>query len=107
MKAFRILMLTAAIALVSATLASAHTFNPRVERREWRQHSRIQQGARSGQLTRGERRRLVVGQRHVFRMERRAGADGWWSRGERARLEHAQDRQSRRIYRLKHNRFDG
>jgi hypothetical protein len=58
----------------------------------------------SGQLTRGERARLNAGQRHVYRMERRAGRDGVFTRHERMRIERAEDRQSRRIYRLKHNR---
>ena len=46
---------------------------------------------------------LRMGERHIRRMERRAKADGSVTRGERRRLNHAQNRESRRIYRLKHN----
>jgi hypothetical protein len=86
--------------LVSAALAGT----PRIDRREARQHARIASGRHSGALTRPEAARLRAGQRHVHRMERRAGRDGVVTRGERRRIERAQDRQSRAIYRLKHNR---
>jgi uncharacterized membrane protein YebE (DUF533 family) len=95
-----VLLMTALVSLI-ATAASAGT--PRIDRREARQHARISQGVRSGELTRGEAMRLRAGQRHVYRMERRAKADGLVTRRERARITHAQNHQSRRIYRLKHN----
>lgn len=103
MKTFRALMLTLAIAMFASTVASAHPVTPRIDRREARQHQRIRQGVRSGELTRGETRSLVAGQRHVHRMERRARSDGAVSARERARITRAQDRQSRHIHRLKHN----
>jgi hypothetical protein len=77
---------------------------PRVERREARQEHRIKQGEKSGQLTPREARKAERGQRHVARMERRMGRDGRYTPRERARLNHAQNVQSRRIYRMKHNR---
>jgi hypothetical protein len=89
---------------LAATAASANTSTPRVDRREWRQHQRIRQGWRSGELTRGERFRLQRGQRHVRRMEWRAKRDGRVGPMERRRLARAQNHQSRAIYRLKHNR---
>lgn len=104
MKAFRLLLLAVALTSVTASLASAHPSTPRVDRRQAMQHSRIREGVRSGELTPGERSRLRAGQRHVRRIERRAIADGSMSRHERRHLERAQDRQSRRIARLKHNR---
>jgi hypothetical protein len=103
MKTFRVLMLTMAAAMLTATIASAHPATPRVDRREARQHVRIRQGVRSGELTRGEARSLRAGQRHVRRMERRAKSDGFVSARERARLGHAQNRQGRHIRHMKHN----
>jgi hypothetical protein len=92
-----------ALALTAATVASAGTV--RQERREARQNARIAQGVRSGQLTRHETARLLAGQAHVDRLEARARAnDGRIGPRERARIERAQDRQSRVIHRLKHNR---
>lgn len=93
--------------LVSAILAgsaSAHPQSPRVDRREARQHARIVAGVRHGQLTRAEARRLRRGQMRIHRMEARAKADGRLTPRERARLAHAQNRESRRIWRLEHNR---
>ncbi len=103
MKLIRVLFAVAALAALTAVVADAHPNTPRVDRREMRQHTRIQQGVCSGELTRGEAARLRAGQMHVRRMERRAKADGVVTPGERFRLGHAQNRQSRHIMRLKHN----
>jgi hypothetical protein len=75
----------------------------RVDRRQDRQRARLIQGRRSGELTRGEFRKLKKQQRKIGRMERRFSSDGFLSGKERRRLERAQDRASRRIARLKHN----
>ena len=95
------------IALVlMTTLAGAASAAPcmsRVDHRRVVERARIHQGVRSGRLTWGEARRLNMHQRHIVRAERRAKSDGFVSRGERARLNHMQNRQSRRIFRLKHN----
>jgi len=100
----RVLILTAALATMTAVVASAdNTATPRVDRREVRQQARIQQGVKSGELTKGEANRLERGQTHVDRLENHAKADGKVTPAERARLARAQNRQSRRIYRLKHN----
>ncbi|HTR97002.1 MAG TPA: hypothetical protein VMH61_03790 [Candidatus Acidoferrales bacterium] len=103
MKSVRLLILTMAIAMTTVSIASAQDSTPRIDRREVRQHERIHQGVRSGELTPGEAARLRAGQRHINRMERRAKANGVVTPRERARITRAQDRQSRKIYRLKHN----
>ncbi|HEV2105362.1 MAG TPA: hypothetical protein VGU27_06485 [Candidatus Eisenbacteria bacterium] len=104
MKSLRVLFAIAALAALTATVAAADSDStPRVERREARQDARIRQGVRSGELTRGEATRLRAGERHIDRMENRAKADGHVTPRERARLNRAQNRESRRIYRLKHN----
>ena len=98
------MMATAALIAVFASVASAQTATPRVDRREARQHARIAQGVHSGQLTPREAHHLRAGQRHVHRMERRAKADGTVTPRERRRLGHAQNHQSHAIHRLEHNR---
>ena len=103
MKTLRVTLLTLTLATVFATIASAQAVTPRIDRREVRQHARIHQGVRSGELTRGEAMRLRAGQRHVRRMEARAKCDGVVTPRERARITHAQNHESRRIYRYKHN----
>jgi hypothetical protein len=102
MKKIGTILLAGVLASLLASAAIAGT--PRIDRREARQHARIAAGRHSGALTRPESMRLRAGQRHVHRMERRAGRDGVVTRGERQRIERAQDRESRSIYRLKHNR---
>jgi len=101
MKKISLILLAGVVATLVSSAELAGT--PRIDRREACQRARIANGRRSGALTRGEQARLNVGQRRVHRMERRAGADGFVTRGERRRIERAQDRQSRAIYRLKHN----
>jgi hypothetical protein len=102
MKSFHVVMLALAATVFTATLASAHPVTPRIDRHQARQHARIHQGVRSGELTRGEVRALRAGQRHVARLERRAKADGFVSARERAQIRRAQARQSRAIFRFKH-----
>ncbi len=92
---------TAALSLLIGGTALAGT--PRLDQREHNQRARIEQGVRSDALTRPETRRLVQGQKHLHRMEARAKSDGDVTRRERARLEHAADVQSKRIYRQKHD----
>ena len=103
MKTLRVLFLTLTLATALAAVASAQTHTPRIDRREVRQHARIRQGVRSGELTRGEATRLRAGERHIDRIEDRAKGDGVVTGRERARIGRAQNRESRRIYRLKHN----
>jgi hypothetical protein len=103
MKTVRMLFAVAALAMFTTAVAGAHPMTPRVDRREIRQESRIHDGVGNGELTPREAARLQRGQRHVHRMERRAKSDGFVSMRERARLGYAQDRQSRRIMRFRHN----
>ena len=105
MKRIHVVALVLAMTTLGASVAAAATATPRVDRREWRQHQRIQHAWRSGCLTRAERARLVAGQRRVHLMEWRAKRDGHVDRFERRRLARAQNLESRRIARLAHNRW--
>ena len=90
-----------------ATLASpafAQSSTPRIDQRQANQERRIEQGEKSGALTKKEANKLEKGQAHVQKMENKAVADGKVTAKERARIEHAQDKQSRRIYREKHDK---
>lgn len=79
-----------------------------VNHRQWEQQHRIQQGARSGELTRGEYQRLERQQARINRTEQRMRwrNGGRLSPDQRARLEQRQDRASANIYRQKHDRQD-
>src|SRR3954469_22346133 len=67
------------------------------------QQNRIEQGVRSGQITRSEEYRLEQGERAIDRAQRRAEADGHVSAGERARIDGMVQRENRDIYRQSHD----
>ena len=67
------------------------------------QQSRIEQGVQSGALTNKEAATLEQGQARIDRKEARAGANGHVSAGEQSRIQHAENNQSKKIYREKHN----
>jgi hypothetical protein len=67
------------------------------------QERRIEQGVQSGQLTNREAGRLERGQARVDRTEARAGADGHVGAGEQRRIQKQENRQSKRVYREKHD----
>jgi len=67
------------------------------------QRARIQQGVRSGELTRFEAAKLHHEQIQTHRDIRRARANGFVSHRERKEIRHDVRRNSHDIYRLKHN----
>lgn len=67
------------------------------------QEARIQQGLASGSLSEQEAARLERGQAHVERKEARAGADGHVGAVEQRSIQRTENRQSRHIFRHKHN----
>jgi hypothetical protein len=67
------------------------------------QERRIEQGIQSGQLTNPEAGRLERGQARTARAEARAGADGRVGPREQRRVQKTENRQSRRVYREKHD----
>jgi hypothetical protein len=67
------------------------------------QQERIQQGLDSGSLTDREAARLERGQARVSRIEANSAADGRVGALEQARIQSVENRQSRHIYRKKHN----
>ncbi len=72
-------------------------------KREHRQDARINQGVQSGQLTEHEANRLQHGQKKIDAYQNKAHSDGEISASEQLKLEHMQDRQSKKIYRQKHD----
>ena len=100
----KIVKTLAVLSLVLPAIAFAQANTPLVDQRQANQERRIDQGVASGSLTQREANRLDRGQDRVDNMENRAKSDGVVTRGERARMYQAQDRQSARIYRQKHDR---
>jgi hypothetical protein len=78
-----------------------------INSREYREQRRINQGIRSGELTRREAERLEGGMAKIRIDERYARSSGGGiSPRERARLERELNRESRGIYRQKHDGQD-
>lgn len=100
----KIIKTLVAVAAILPLLAFAQANTPGVDQRQANQERRIDQGVASGSLTHREANRLERGQQRVANMEARAKADGVVTRGERARLQHAQNVQNKRIYQQKHDR---
>lgn len=82
----------------------AEAETPVIDQRQANQEKRIDQGVASGQLNEREANRLNKQQEHINKIEDKAKADGVVTKGERARIDHAQDRASRHIAREKHDR---
>ena len=76
---------------------------PRIDKREKRQQKRINQGVKSGALTKGEAARLEKQQAKIKNDEAAAKADGKVTPQERRKLTREQNAASRKIYRKKHN----
>jgi hypothetical protein len=98
------LVTLAAIAVFVLPAAAQTDSTRRIDKRQQRQENRIEKGEKSGQLTQKEAARLEKGQARVQKMEDKAFADGKVSKKEKARIEKAQDRQSRNIYRERHDK---
>lgn len=106
-KTLAVLLLAAPFAVFAQTPPAAPKdplATPGVDQRQANQQQRIQQGVQSGTLTTNETNKLEQGQAHVQKLEDKARSDRVVTGKERARLQHAEDVQSRRIYREKHDR---
>lgn len=91
----------AAIALffVSTISVSAQT----IKKDAVRQHHRIKQGVRSGELTRAEAKNLKQDQKEIHQDIKEAKSDGVITPDERKDIRKDQRKESREIYRKKHN----
>lgn len=70
----------------------------RIRQMRHAQQKRIDQGLRSGRLTKQEGRRLRAEQTRILQLERRYKADGYLSRKERVHLEQLLNRAGQHIY---------
>ena len=90
------------LAVLSMGLASA-TFAATIDQRVNAAYHHIEQGERSGSISRPEAKRLKAEFHQVREDEARARRDGHLDRRERERLDREIDRLERHIYRAKHN----
>ncbi|MBS1790173.1 MAG: hypothetical protein JST85_20785 [Acidobacteria bacterium] len=76
---------------------------PRATRRQGNQQERIGQGVASGELKKGEARKLEKEQKEIQQEKHEARADGTVTGAERKEIQKDQNKASRHIYRAKHN----
>ncbi|PWD97920.1 hypothetical protein [Marinilabilia rubra] len=93
-------------AVLFTVFSSIDAQTPVVKKRQMNQQTRINQGVKSGELTKRETVKLQKQQRNVRKTKRAAKADGVVTRGERAVIQHKQNKANRNIYRKKHNQLD-
>lgn len=92
------------VALFSAGAALAQSNEtPNLDKREVRQQQRITRGVQSGRLTPAETANLEAREAKLNADEAKAKSDGVVTKQERARLQHEANKDSRKIYRKKHN----
>jgi hypothetical protein len=103
MNPFRIAAPLVAAALALPALAQSPSTDT-LNAREKKQERRINQGERSGQLTKEEAENLDRGQARIDRMQRDAKADGKVTPEERAAIDRAQDAESRKISAQRHDK---
>ena len=98
----------AAVAIGAAFSAAAFAQTTQsITQRDVNQQQRIEQGLKSGQLSTGEAARLERGEARVDRMEANALKDGSLTAAEKARINSAQNAESRAIERAKTNAATG
>lgn len=77
--------------------------NAQIRHRAQNQHQRIRQGVKSGELTKNEAKNLRAGQKDVHQDIKKAKSDGKVTRAERKDIKRDERKNSRAIYRKKHN----
>ncbi len=110
MKKLSTVLFAFTLSLGFAGLASAQTpaptpgkRTPVATQRQGNQQRRIGQGVASGELKKGEVRKLEKEQRDVQQEKREARADGTVTGAERKEIQKEQNQASRKIYKAKHN----
>ena len=106
MKNKTILIAVAAVlvfAFLTVGAYAGNTHDPGIRERIEEQQKRIDQGIASGQLTRREADIVQDNLNRIRTVEARMKEDGNLSPSERKRLEHMLDRNSKMIYKEKHN----
>jgi hypothetical protein len=103
MKKIALIAATTMMVIFAAGSALAGANDPGVKASQHRQHDRIGQGVRSGEITPSEAKSLRQEQRAICTEERAYKSDGVLTRAERRDLRQDQKQVSRHIYNQKHD----
>lgn len=96
-------LILAVVAFGAFTAVAYGQETPRADKRQSYQKHRVQQGRRSGELTKKETKSIQHSVNSANRYEQKAKSDGKVTKVERVRIQHKQNTTSRKIYRTKHN----
>ena len=99
-------VIAVAVAGLFSAAVSAQTVGSEVQR-DVNQQQRIEQGLKNGSLNTREAAKLERGEARIDRMESNATKDGKLSPAEKARIQRAQNQESRQINRLENNTARG
>lgn len=91
------------VALAQTPAPTPGKRTPVATKRQENQQKRIRQGVASGELKKGEVRKLEKEQKEVHQEKKEARADGTVTAEERKEIHKEQNEASRKIYRAKHN----
>ncbi len=97
-------VLLVGVTLTQSACASHRPYRANINARQYEQHERINEGVRSGQLSREEAQTLRGEQRAINREERYYRADGVLTPAERRELQRELDEASQNIHEEKHDR---
>ncbi len=100
---FKVQATVIALTLAFAGSALAQTATPGIDKQQANQERRIQQGVNSGELNKREANRLEKREGKLEADKQKAKADGVVTRKERAKLQREAKRDSKAIYRQKHD----
>ncbi len=110
MKTFSTVLFVLALSLGLTVIAAAQTpaptpgkKTPVATKRQGNQQKRIAEGVASGELKKGEVRKLEKQQQEIQDTKKEARADGTVTGAERKEIQKEQNEASRKIYRSKHN----
>jgi hypothetical protein len=102
-------IVAAALAFTGSTFAqtttppASSTATPGIDKRQANQEKRIEQGVKSGELTKKEAAHLEKREAKLQADKQKAAADGKVTKKEREHLQHEANRDSKAIYRQKHD----
>jgi Skp family chaperone for outer membrane proteins len=97
-------MSMAGLVMAQTTAPKDPTATPNLDKREVNQQKRIDQGVASGQLTAKETNNLDKREAKLAADKTAAKTDGKVTRAERRKLQKEANRDSKAIYKLKHNK---
>ena len=104
MKTRFVALLVVALFVIASPQQAFAQSTPKADKREHNQQARIKQGVKSGELTKREAVKLEKEQAKIRVEEKAMKADGKVTAAERAKLQHDQNKASKRIYKQKHDK---